>query len=75
MSKIPEGASRLSAQFGIRPNPIDKTFVVELKVNMPMNRVLIMNMDSKGIRDVMEMIERYEQEGWKPVEQQENSRR
>ncbi|MHA1286046.1 MAG: hypothetical protein ACTSPB_01460 [Candidatus Thorarchaeota archaeon] len=68
---VPEGKTRVRARFGIKPNPIHKTFVVELEAMLTKNRVLELNIEAKGIEQVCSMIKEYREKGWTPVEEWE----
>jgi len=70
-NKIPEGKSRVSIQFRLKPNPTNKTFIPQLEAKMPNNMVLLIDMETKGIKQIHEMIEEYERKGWRPAEEKE----
>ena len=59
---------------GLRPNSIDKTYQVFLELTMPTGQVMNLDMESKGIKQLMGLIEKHEQKGYKAIEEREISR-
>ena len=68
---FPRGKTRVSAKFGIRQDKKRKTFVVMLEVTLPQNRIIEINMETKGVEQVYQLIKSHREEGWIPLEEWE----